>query len=68
MDYAFYHHLCFHNISLGSTNTTHIRYGVRSILGFRYGYLGLTPGQADPLVLTPEVRRIMISHSLTHSY
>ncbi len=32
------------------------QYGVKTIYGFRYGYLGLTPNApAEPLLLTPEI-------------
>jgi 6-phosphofructokinase 1 len=36
----------------------HFRYGVRSILGFRYGYAGLNPDMSyEPMALTPDVVR-----------
>ena len=31
------------------------RYGVRRVLGFRYGYTGIADAAAEPLELTPDV-------------
>jgi 6-phosphofructokinase 1 len=42
------------NIIRGLVMTLHHGYGVAGILGFRYGYAGLTPGGKQPVELTPE--------------
>ncbi len=39
----------------GLVNTLWDGYGVRHILGIRYGYRGLVPGNPEPLTLTPDV-------------
>lgn len=44
------------NVIRSITLTLRHGYGVRSVLGFRYGYLGLTPDRPeDPRELTPEL-------------
>ncbi|MFO8072332.1 MAG: ATP-dependent 6-phosphofructokinase [Polyangia bacterium] len=42
------------NIIRGLVMTLHHGYGVAGILGFRYGYAGLTPAGEPPVELTPE--------------
>jgi hypothetical protein len=42
------------NVVRAMVNVLFYRYGVKSILGFKYGFQGITPNQPAPIALTPE--------------
>lgn len=42
------------NVVRSLVNVLYYRYGVRRILGFKYGFLGMVPGKVEPVNLTPE--------------
>ena len=42
-----------------------VRYGVKTILGFKYGFLGMIPHQVEAMILTPEVDlKLTVNHIL----
>ncbi len=43
------------NVIRGLTHVLCLQYGVKEVLGIRYGYMGLVPGGPAPVRLTPEL-------------